>query len=291
MSTRLPIMKTWKMYVGGAFPRSESGRTLPVVDGSGRTAGHACRASRKDLRDAVRVADGAQAGWAARAAYNRGQILYRMAEMLEGKRSEMVEALTITGAVAESQARREVEASVDRLVAFAGWTDKLSQVLGCCNAVNGPYYVFTAPEPTGVVVAVCGASPGLLGLVSLVAPALCAGNAVVAVAGPGNPVPASVLGEVCATSDVPAGVLNILTGDPEQLASWIAEHRGIAAVTAANVGDDVARTLRGGASENVKRVRTMTVNDDEWYDNRVRESPWVIEPLVEMKTVWHPAGV
>ena len=293
MSARLPVTKTHKLYINGAFPRSESGRSIDVTDAGGKNVAHACLASRKDLRDAVRAAGAAQGAWSARSAYNRGQILYRMGEMLEGKRAEMVEAITLTGRASEDDARREVDASVDRLVALAGWTDKFAQVLGCGNPVAGPYYAFTTPEPTGVVACVApdDASLPLLPLVSLMGVALCAGNAVVGVGPVSNPLPTSVLGEVVHTSDVPPGAINLLTGTLDELATWIAEHRAIEAVHAAGLDEAHAKTLRGGASENVKRVRTRAVARDQWFDHEAQHSPWLIEPFVEMKTIWHPSGV
>jgi acyl-CoA reductase-like NAD-dependent aldehyde dehydrogenase len=265
-------------------------------------------ASRKDLRDAVSAARSAQEGWAKRSAYNRGQILYRMAEMMEGKRAEFAEVLgpgAGYGAAAggKSSAKKsrgarsgaegpdaEITAAIDRLVAFAGWADKFSQVLGCHNNVNGPYYNFTVAEATGVVAVVASDRPGLLSLVSLMAPALCAGNTVVAVSGEASPLAACVLGEVCATSDVPAGVVNILTGSREELIPHIAEHREIDAVVAANLVAGQAEKLRMGAANNLKRVLVREVGNAEWFDAGVCESPWWVEATVEMKTIWHPSG-
>lgn len=293
MPDRLSVTKTHKLYINGAFPRSESGRSIDVKNASGTTVAHACLASRKDLRDAVKAAAGAQPKWSARTAYNRAQILYRMAEMLEGKRREMIEAITLADDTKKSDAQREVEASVDRLVAYAGWADKFSQVLGNGNPVAGPYYSFTIPESTGVVACVApdDASLGLLPLVSLIAPVLCSGGAVVGVGSVTNPLPTSVFGEVVHTSDVPGGVVNLLTGSLDELASWIAEHREIDAVHAGALPDDHALTLRSGASENVKRVRTRDIDREGWFDEGACASPWWIEPFVEMKTIWHPSGV
>ncbi len=303
MTTRLEVNKTYKLFIDGKFPRSESGRTIAVADARGRVVAHVCHASRKDLRDAVSAARKALPGWRNATAYLRGQILYRMAEMMEGKRGELAAALVVGGG-RPAAARREVEVSIDRLVAYAGWADKFAQVLGCNNAVAGPYYNFTVPEPTGVVAVVAPDAPGLLGLVSLCAPALCAGNAVVAVVGAdgGQPIAAAVLAEVFATSDLPGGVLNLLTGTRDELTTVIAGHRDIDAVLAAGVSADQARVLREGAAENVKRVRVLdhkatgnkgakvTRGEVDWFDAAACESPWWIEPVVEMKTIWHPSA-
>lgn len=290
MAGRLDIVKTYKLYVNGAFPRSESGRSLKVMNTESQVIAHISHASRKDLRDAVAGARKAAGGWSRRTAYNRGQILYRMGEMLEGKSDEFAQVLKSTTGENLRVCRKEVATSVDRLIAFAGWADKYAQVLGCNNPVAGPYYNFTVPEPTGVVAVIAPDEPALLGLVSLVAPALCAGNAVVALGSEEHPIATSLFGEVCATSDVPAGALNLLTGKREELASWFAEHRDIDAIHGANLEDELATKLRCGASENVKRVTVRTVDDDAWLEPGECESPWWIEPFVEMKTIWHPTG-
>lgn len=290
MPSRLTVAKTYKLYIGGDFPRSESGRSLPVHDGDERVVAHIAHASRKDLRNAVVAARKAVPGWMARTGYNRGQIIYRMAEMLEGKADEFITALMLPGTHTKREARAEVEAAVDRLVAFAGWTDKFSQVLGCHNPVAGPYYNFTVPEATGLVAVVAPDEPGLLALISLIAPPLAAGNAIVAVSGNDHPIAASVLGEVLATSDLPGGVVNILTGNRAELLPWISEHRDIDAVHAADLPDEEALTLRRGMSENIKRVRVREVGEDGWFDADLCTSPWWIEPFIEMKTIWHPAA-
>lgn len=289
MSERLSVLKTYKLYIGGKFPRTESGRSIKVADASGTVVAHTCRSSRKDLRNAVEAARSAQPKWAGASAYLRGQILYRMAEMLEGKRDELASAIAATGRVKKDAALAEVDASVDRLVAFAGWADKFPQVLGCHNPVTGPYYNFSVPEPTGVVGVVCPDEPSLLGLVSLIAPVLCSGNAVVLLASEANPIPACVLGEVLATSDVPGGVVNVLTGLRDELAEQFALHREIDAVLAAGVSDEHRRVLEAGAAENMKRVRVLG-SDADFDDDRAMESPWAIEPFVEIKTIWHPAS-
>jgi acyl-CoA reductase-like NAD-dependent aldehyde dehydrogenase len=291
VSERLDVTKTYKLFIDGKFPRSESGRTV-AIDG----VGHVSRASRKDLRDAVVAARKALPGWKGATAYLRGQILYRMAEMLEGRRAEF-DALLREGTKGRSRggakgkaAENEVTAAVDRLVSFAGWADKYQQVLGCNNPVAGPYYNFTVPEPVGVVGVVAPDAPALLALVSLIAPALCAGNTVVAVGGesPAALLVTAVLGEVIATSDIPPGVVNLLTGERAELAPVMASHRDIDALHAAGVSDELRGVLRAGAAENLKRV---TVRDGvDWYDADGCHSPSWIEPLVEMKTIWHPSA-
>ncbi len=317
MNDRLDVLKTYKLYIDGKFPRSESGRSLIVADSRGRVAAHICRASRKDLREAVEAARKAQPGWASATPYLRGQILYRMAEMLEGKRQEFAElldacavgegaesgtgaALAKRGATRErplKQRDTEVTASIDRLVSFAGWADKYAQVLGCNNPVAGPYYNFTVPEPTGVVAAVAPDEYPLLALISLIAPPLCAGNTVVAIASEVHPLAAAVLGEVCATGDVPAGVVNFLTGVRSEFLPYIAGHRDIDAVHAAGLNAAETTLLREGIAENIKRVVVRGVAMPgakggalDWKDGEACQDPWWIEPFVEMKTVWHPAS-
>jgi acyl-CoA reductase-like NAD-dependent aldehyde dehydrogenase len=294
--TRLDVTKTHKLYVGGKFVRSESGRSLVIRNDDWEARAHLCQASRKDLRDAVRAAEAAQPGWAARDAYNRSQILYRFAEMLEARRAEFVEELART--TPKREAEREFAASVDRLVAYAGWCDKYQQILGCRNPVAGPYHNFTMPEPTGVVGVVAPDAPALLAFISLIAPPLAAGNTVIALSGSTAPIIACLLAEVAHTSDVPPGVLNILTGDRAELVPWFGGHRGISAINAADLPTDQAKALRMGAAENLKRVRVREIAHDSadqrahegWYDEELMESPWMIEPFVEMKTIWHPSA-
>lgn len=288
MAARLSVAKTYKLYIGGAFPRTESGRSIAITDTAGKTITHVCHASRKDFRNAVVAARAAQPGWMGRDAYNRSQILYRMAEMLEGKGEEFAQLIKQTTESDLRAARKEVEASVDRLVAFAGWADKFSQVLGCHNPVVGPYYNFTVPEATGVVVVVAPDEPSLLGLITLMAPALCSGSTVVALGSEKYPIATSVLGEVCATSDVPSGVINLLTGQRAELIEHIASHRDVNAIVGAGLSKAHAAALRMGASENIKRVRVEDRVD--FFDDEACESPWRIEPLVEMKTIWHPSA-
>ena len=300
--TRLDIIKTYKLFIGGQFPRSESGRSLKVKDENGDVIAHIAHASRKDLRDAVEAARKVQPGWAARTAYNRGQILYRMAEMVEGKRDELIEAIASTrfaatrpkgGERGRPQASRpvdEVMASIDRLISFAGWSDKFAQVLGCQNPVNLPYYNFTLPEPTGVVAVLVPDEPPLLALISLLAPVVVSGNTTVVVVNEKHPIPGAIFGEVCATSDLPAGVVNILTTKRGELIEHIASHREINAISGANLTKPHQTTLEAGAAENLKRVRVIKRREQEWFDPEICESPWEIEPFVEMKTIWHPSA-
>jgi acyl-CoA reductase-like NAD-dependent aldehyde dehydrogenase len=291
---RVTVTKTCKLFVNGAFPRSESGRALAIVDRAGRTVATIAHASRKDLRDAVEAATAAQAKWGNATAYNRGQILYRAAEMIEARHAEFVESVRASGTVTPAAARREVAESIDRLVCWAGWTDKIGQVLGNQNPVAGPYYDFTVPEPIGAVVAFAPDRPALLGLVSLVAPAVAAGNACVAIASDANPLPAVSLMEALATSDLPAGVVNILTGKREELVAHAASHREVGAVVAAGVTAAQAKTLRLGVGENLKRVR---VHGDakpdagiDWFGDERWTGPEALDGLLDHKTIWHPSA-
>jgi acyl-CoA reductase-like NAD-dependent aldehyde dehydrogenase len=263
--SRLPVTKTYKLYLGGAFPRSESGRTYEVE------GANVALASRKDLRDAVRAARGAFPKWAALTAYNRGQVLYRVAEMMEGRRAQFAE---LTGGEAE------VDEAIDRWVWYAGWADKLAQVLGSSNPVAGPYFNFTVPEPTGVVGIVAPDEPPLAGLVSRLAPAIVGGNAAVVVASERRPLAAVTLAEVLATADVPGGVVNVLTGRKRELCTVLASHMDVNAVDLTGAADDVAE-LERLAADNVKRV----------VRNGEGQSPWHAAAFLELKTVWHPIGV
>jgi acyl-CoA reductase-like NAD-dependent aldehyde dehydrogenase len=286
MSDRLSVRKTYKLYVGGAFPRSESGRSYVVNDAKGNFLANASRASRKDVRDAVVAARKAQAGWASRTPYNRGQILYRVAEMLEGRRDQFTDELRAAG-LTRSAAGTEVDAAVDRWVWYAGWADKLTQVTGSANPVSGPFFNFSTPEPTGVVGIIAPDGP-LLGLVSVLAPVIVTGNTAVLVASESSPLPAISLGEVLATSDLPGGVVNILTGHRGELAPWLASHMDVNALDLAGLTDvgDLATECEKAAAENLKRVL------------RPAERDWTSDPgthrmtsFLETKTVWHPVGV
>ena len=265
--SRLPVRKTYKLYIGGAFPRSESGRTY---EAEGQNV---ARASRKDARDAVRAARGAVAKWSGATAYNRGQVLYRMAEMMETRAADLA-------AVCAGEA--EVERSIDRVVWYASWADKLAQVLGGANPVAGPYFNFTIPEPTGVVAIVAPREPALEGLVSRLLPALAGGNTAVVAASHDHPLAAVELAEAVATSDMPGGVVNILTGDPAEIAPVLAGHMDVNALDLTGADADSAAELERLAAENVKRVVRGSATG---------QSVWEIEPLVEAKTVWHPIGV
>jgi acyl-CoA reductase-like NAD-dependent aldehyde dehydrogenase len=271
-SERIEVRKTYKQYVGGEFVRSESGRAYRP-DGSVNVP----RGSRKDLRDAVRAARGAFTGWSARTAMNRGQILYRAAEMLDGRRTQFVELLG-----GGRQGRIELEDAVETLVWYAGWTDKLTQVTGTVNPVAGPYFNFTIPEPTGVVGIVAPETPALAGLVRRLAPALCGGNVVVALAPESRPLPALTLAEVLATSDFPSGVINVLTGQRKELLPWLASHMDVNAIDVGGCTADEVVEIEKAAADNVKRVVKMPAGE---------LSPHLITAFMEMKTIWHPIGV
>ena len=262
---RLPVKKTYKLFIGGVFPRSESGRTY---EAQGQNV---ARASRKDARDAVRAARGAFPKWAGMTAYNRGQVLYRLAEMVEARAAEFAE---LCGG------RDEVEQTIDRVVWYAGWADKFAQVVGSSNPVAGPYFNFTVPEPTGVVAILAPDEPPLLGFVTRIAPVLTGGNTVVAVASESRPLAAIELAEALATSDVPPGVVNILTGHRSELAPWLASHMDVNAIDLA-VADGETADLERAAAANVKRVVRGRAD---------AQSPWEIAAFVELKTVWHPVG-
>ena len=268
----MDVRKTYKLYVGGEFVRSESGRAYRV-DGSVNVP----RGSRKDLRDAISAARTAFLGWAGRTAMNRGQILYRAAEMLDGRRSQFVEVLG-----GGRTAAREVEQAVDALVWYAGWTDKLGQVAGNTNPVAGPYFNFTIPEPTGVVGIIAPAESPLAGLVKRVAPALCGGNTVVVLASETSPLPALTLAEVLATSDFPGGVVNVIAGYHRELLSWLAGHMDVNAVDVAGCTPEEVAAVEKAAADNVKRVIKTPLRE---------MSPQLITAFMEMKTVWHPIGV
>ena len=269
---RIDVRKTYKLFIAGEFVRSESGGAFRF-DGNVNIP----RGSRKDLRDAVRAARGAVAGWSARTAMNRGQILYRAAEMLDGRRAQFVELLGSGRA-----ANREVDEAVEALVWYAGWTDKLAQVIGGTNPVSGPYFNFTIPEPTGVVGIVAPEEPALVGLVRRVAPALCGGNTVVVLAPQENPLPALTLAEVLATSDLPAGVANVLSGFRKELLPWLSAHMDVNAIDVAGCTADEVTEIEKAAADNVKRVVKHPAGE---------LSPYLITAFMEMKTVWHPVGV
>lgn len=300
--SRIPVLKTFKLFIDGAFPRSESGRSLEVKDAKGRLIAHLCKASRKDFRDAVEAARRGHEKWAAATSYNRGQVLYRLAEMMEGKRTELAEAIACVG-VAPKSAAQEVEVAIDRVVHYAGWADKYAQVLGCSNPVSGPFHNFTVCEPCGVVACIAPDERPLLGLLSVVIPVVASGNACIAVASGLNPIPAAVLAEGIATSDLPAGVINLLTGERAELLPVIAGHREVDAIHAALSTDAEITLLREGMAENIKRVHIRRAaatgkavskragQGVDWLDAAACEGLDWIEPFVEHKTLWHPSAV
>ena len=287
---RLPITKTPKVYVGGAFIRSESGRVLPVYDPTDRTLlGNVPLCTRKDLRNAVEAAASAGPGWAKRTAYNRGQILYRLAEMLESRAEEFAANLAQQQSSAADPAR-EVAATVDRLVYYAGWADKFAQVIGNTNPVSGPYFNFTLPEPMGVVGVIAeDAALPLLGLVSQVAPIIVSGNTVVAFASEVAPLAAVLLGEMLAVSDLPGGVVNLLTGRGVDLLPTFATHQALRAVDAAGVSDAERQTLALGAADSVKRLKTRAAGTVDWFADSTQGAEEIAD-FTEYKTIWHPVG-
>ena len=292
---RIDVRKTYKLYIGGAFPRSESGRSYVVRAADGSPIANACRASRKDLREAVRAARKAAGGWADRTAMNRGQVLYRVAELMEGRRDQFVAEVSQAEGVREAKSRELVARAIDRWVWYAGWADKISQVLGSANPVAAPYFNFTIPEPTGVVGVVAPEPSSLLGLVSRLAPPLVAGNAVVVIASETRPLAAVTLTEVLATSDVPGGVINVLTGLKAELVPVMAGHVDVDAIDVWGVPDALRTEVELVAADNVKRLsrRPAGVTDArfDWLDDRATERPEWIAAFLEMKTVWHPVGV
>lgn len=287
---RLDVKKTYKLYIGGQFARSESGKVLAAHGPGGDLLDNHSYASRKDFRDAAVAARTAFGGWAKKTAYNRGQILYRAAEMLEQRRDEMARELARSGGGTVAKAAAEVDASIDRLVYWAGWTDKFTQVFGAVNPVATPHFNFTTPEPTGVVVAVAPEEPALLGLVSVIAPAICAGNTVIALTSESRPLPGLVFGEVLATSDLPGGVVNILSGKRAELAPWIAGHLDINAVVDASGDAAIGTVLQGGAAQNLKRYAARPLSAKAWSTEAAKDAYWLLDGL-EMKTAWHPIGV
>ena len=293
---RLTVRKTFKLYIGGAFPRSESGRSFVVRDAEGRFWANAAQASRKDARDAVVAARTAQPGWAARAPYLRGQVLYRVAEVLEGRKAQFAAEVGRGEGLAAPRAEAVVDAAIDRWVWYAGWADKVGQVLGGANPVAGPYFNLSTPEPTGVVAVVAPQESSLLGLVSVVAPVVATGNTVVVIASERVPLPAVTLAEVLATSDVPGGVVNLLTGRVAEIAPWLASHLDVDALDLTGAGGadsdeptgQLAGELEAAAAENLKRVRRPPVVPEDWTaDPGMDRLRWTLE----IKTVWHPVGV
>ncbi|HEX2469465.1 MAG TPA: aldehyde dehydrogenase family protein [Candidatus Limnocylindrales bacterium] len=292
---RIGVRKTYKLYIGGQFPRSESGRSYQVSAADGTPLANAVRGSRKDLRDAVRAARNAFPGWAAKTAMNRGQVLYRVAELMEGRRDQFVAEVAAAEGLRDARAGEVVDRAIDRWVWYAGWADKITQILGSANPVAAPYFNFTIPEPTGVVGVVAPETSSLLGLVSRLAPPLVSGNAVVLLTSESRPLPAITLSEVLATSDVPGGVVNILTGRKSELVPVLAAHVDVDALDTWGVPDAMRLETEQLAADDIKRLsrRPSTVNEArfDWLDDRASERPEWIAVFLEMKTVWHPIGV
>lgn len=288
MSSRIPITKTPKCYVGGAFIRSESGRVAALHDSSGTFVANIPQCTRKDLRNAVESAAKAGAGWAKRSGYNRGQVLYRLAEMIEARNAEMIEALQV-GGQPSAHAKTEVAATVDRLIHYAGWADKYEQMLGSVNAVASPHFNFTVTEPMGVIGIIAPDEAPMLALLSLIAPAITCGNSVVALASTLHPYPAILLGEMLATSDLPGGVVNLLTGQRVELIPTFATHAHIRAISGvANATE--RKTIKLGAADSVKRAKLRKSEDaTDWYDDKA-QGLYEIRDLIEFKTTWHPVG-
>jgi len=285
---RITVAKTYKLFIGGAFPRSESGRSYPVNDSRGRFVANAAQASRKDARDAVAAARSAFRGWSGTTAYNRGQVLYRVAEMLEGRRAQFAFEVAAASGAQARRAEAEVDAAIDRWVWYAGWADKIATVLGAANPVAGPYFSFTVPEPTGVVAVLAPQASSLLGLVAVVAPVICSGNTAVVVASQDRPLPAVTLSEVLATSDLPGGVVNVLTGRTAELAPWLAAHAEVNALDLTGAPAAIRTELERAAAGTVKRVLRAPASEPDWTrppDLRL------VRAFLESKTVWHPVGV
>lgn len=289
MDDRVGVRKTYKLFIGGAFPRSESGRTYVVTDAKGRFLANASQASRKDARDAVLAARSAQGAWWSATAYNRGQVLYRIAEMLEGRRAQFEDEIEKSEGVSGRRAGGQVDAVIDRWVWYAGWSDKIAQVFGSSNSVAGPYTNFSVPEPTGVVAAIAPQRPSLLGLVSVIAPIIVSGNTCVVVASAECPLPAISFAEVLATSDLPAGVINILTGAPGEIGPWLASHADVDALDLSGVVDDgLATEMAFAAADTVKRVLPPPDNAPDWSAD-----PGLgrLGAFIETTTIWHPQSV
>jgi acyl-CoA reductase-like NAD-dependent aldehyde dehydrogenase len=290
MSERLAVKKTYKLAIGGTFPRSESGRSYEITDARGRFLANAALASRKDARDTVVAARKAYPGWSGAAAYNRGQVLYRVAELMEGRRAQFVDEVTAGEGVTRPRGERSVDEAIDRWVWYAGWADKIAQVTGSSNPVAGPYFDFSVPEATGVVALLAPQQSSLLGLVSVLAPAVVSGNTAVVVASQLRPLPAVTLAEVLNTSDVPGGVVNVLTGRTSEIAPWLASHMDVNAIDLTGVAGDAeqGRLLEVQAAENLKRVLRPPDAEPDWTPE-----PGVdrLTFYLETKTVWHPVGI
>lgn len=281
-TNRLPVLKTYKLFIGGQFPRTESGRYY-TPESAGQKLGNICLASRKDFRDAVSAARGAFSGWSSRTAYNRGQILYRIGEILEGRRDQFIETLILQG-LARETAIEETNLAIDRFIHYAGWCDKYQQVLGSVNPVASSHFNFSTLEPMGVVAIIASQTSPLLGLVSLIAPVICSGNTAIVLASRDTPLSAIDLAEVIHSSDVPAGVVNILTGDPAELHSHFASHMDVNALAVDRGEPGMVTKMKELAAGNVKRFRAF---DCDWVDP-ASQNPYQIESFCETKTTWHP---
>ncbi len=288
--TRVDVRKTYKLYIGGAFPRSESGYSYAVTDARGRFVANAALASRKDARDAVQAARKAFGGWSGKTAYNRAQILYRVAEIMEDRRPQFVEALRQSEGLTASRAAKVLDQTVDRLVWYAGWADKITQVVGGANPVAGPYFNLSTPEPCGVVAVLAPQESSLLGLISVIAPVIVTGNTTVVITSAARPLPAITLAEVLATSDVPGGVVNLLTGAYAAPAPWLASHMDVNGLdlTGAAGDHDSARAFEEAAADNLKRVVRAPESEPDWsLDPGLTR----MTAFLETKTVWHPIGI
>jgi len=288
--TRLQVQKTYKLFIGGKFVRGENGRVLPAQGQDGTHLANYCRASRKDFRDAVTAARGAFGNWSKQSAYLRGQILYRAAEMLEMRRAELQGEITRSNGAAKSALSSETTLAIDRLIHYAGWTDKFSQIFGTVNQVASSHFNFTVPEPTGVVVIVCPDEPSLLAFISLVAPVILAGNTAIVLPSTTKPLPALTFSEIIATSDLPAGVVNILAGDRAELAPHFASHMDVNAIVDASGDEKISRELQRGGSYNVKRYVRRDLDAKAWRTASAENPYWIFD-TVEMKTAWHPIGL
>jgi acyl-CoA reductase-like NAD-dependent aldehyde dehydrogenase len=285
---RVSVAKTYKLYLGGKFPRSESGRSYPVTDAQGAFLANVSHASRKDARDAVSAARKAFAGWSGATAYNRGQVLYRVAEVMEGRREQFATDVAAAEGVPDERAHALVDLAIDRWVWYAGWTDKIASVLGAANPVAGPYFSFTVPEPTGVVAVLAPQESSLLGLVSVLAPVIATGSTAVVVSSADRPLPAITLAEVLATSDVPGGVVNVLTGRAAELGPWLASHADVNALDPTGADGDTRVALARDAAGTVKRVLAVPDGEPDWT---ARPDIARLRKYLEAKTVWHPLGV
>ena len=289
MSDRLDVRKTYKLYIDGKFPRSESGRSYPALDAKGAVIARVAAATRKDLRDAVRAARAAQSGWADLTGYNRGQIIYRIAEMVEDRADAFIDQIRLAGPT-RAQARKEVERSIDRLVWYAGWADKYVQVIGNMNPVAGPFFNISTPEPTGVVGVIAPEEPALLGLVSRLAPVIVSGNTALVLASEKWPMPSITFSEAFATADVPGGVINVLTGSKANTVPYLASHMDVNGIDALGADPAMMVDLETAAADSVKRVVRPPQGAIKWQDDRVAQSPYAIAAFTEIKTVWHPKG-